>query len=119
MGRTPFQGGSLDITSPRAKAPDFAKPTSRLAFRRHLPQHEGRHSFSDGGLGYSVRPLRGHCSLDISGRQKAGEIRKFSLVEIFAKSGRLAAKEALLRKSSQENKINYPVKGIGRLVDRR
>src|SRR5215471_20125748 len=26
-------------------------PTSRLAFWRHLPQHEGRHSFSDGGLG--------------------------------------------------------------------
>ena len=47
------------ITSPRAEAPDFAKPTSRLAFWRHLPQHEGRHSFSDGGLGYSVRPLCG------------------------------------------------------------
>jgi len=58
-GRTPFQGGSLYLTSPRAEAPDFAKPTSRLAFRRHLPQHEGRHSFSDGGLGYSVRPLCG------------------------------------------------------------
>jgi len=58
-GRTPFQGGSLYITSPRAEAPDFAKPTSRLAFWRHLPQHEGRHSFSDGGLGYSVRPLCG------------------------------------------------------------
>src|SRR6516162_1487757 len=114
-----FRARRLMSLHPRAKAPDFAKPTSRLAFRRHLPQHEGRHSFSDGGLGYSVRPLRGHCSLDISGRQKAGEIRKFSLVEIFAKSGRLAAKEALLRKSSQENKINYPVKGIGRLVDRR
>jgi hypothetical protein len=42
-GRTPFQGGSL-----WAEAPDFAKPTSRLAFRRHLPQHEGRHSFSNG-----------------------------------------------------------------------
>jgi hypothetical protein len=24
-GRTPFQGGSLYITSPRAEAPDFAK----------------------------------------------------------------------------------------------
>ena len=59
-GRTPFQGGSLYLTSPRAEAPDFAKPTSRLAFWRHLPQHEGRHSFSDGGLGYSIRPLRGH-----------------------------------------------------------
>src|SRR5215813_2292212 len=47
-GRTPFQGGSLYITSPRAEAPDFAKPTSRLAFWRHIPQHEGRHSFSDG-----------------------------------------------------------------------
>ena len=58
-GRMPFQGGSLYLTSPRAGAPDFAKPTSRLAFWRHLPQHEGRHSFSDGGLGYSVRPLRG------------------------------------------------------------
>jgi len=58
-GWTPFQGESLYITSPRAEAPDFAKPTSRLAFWRHLPQHEGRHSFSDGGLGYSVRPLRG------------------------------------------------------------
>jgi len=44
MGRTPFQGASLDGTSPRAKAPDFAQPTSRLAFWRHLPQHEGRHS---------------------------------------------------------------------------
>ena len=53
-GRTPFQGGSLYITSPRAEAPDFAKATSRLVFWRHLPQHEGRHSFSDGGLGYSV-----------------------------------------------------------------
>jgi hypothetical protein len=63
MGRTPFQGASLDVTSPRAKAPDFAKPTSRLAFWRHLPQHEARHSFSDGGLGYSVRPLRGHRKL--------------------------------------------------------
>ena len=60
MGRTPLQGASLGVTSPRAKAPDFAKPTSRLALWRHLPQHEGRHSFSDGGLGYSVRPLRGH-----------------------------------------------------------
>src|SRR6516165_6579654 len=49
-----FQGGSLYITSPRAEAPDFAKATSRLVFWRHLPQHEGRHSFSDGGLGYSV-----------------------------------------------------------------
>ena len=29
---------------PRAKAPDFAKPTSWLAFWRHLPQDEGRHS---------------------------------------------------------------------------
>src|SRR5262245_49025201 len=47
-GRTPFQGGSLYITSPRAEAPDFAKPTSRLAFWRHIPQTEGRHSFSDG-----------------------------------------------------------------------
>ena len=54
-----LSGRSLSITSPRAEAPDFAKPTSRLAFWRHLPQHEGRHSFSDGGLGYSVRPLRG------------------------------------------------------------
>ena len=44
MGRTPFQGASLDVASPRAQAPDFAKPTSRLAFWRHLPQHEGRHS---------------------------------------------------------------------------
>src|SRR6516162_9413497 len=48
MGRTPLQGASPGVTSPRAKAPDFAKPTSRLAFWRHLPQHEGRHSFSDG-----------------------------------------------------------------------
>jgi len=54
-----LSGRSLSITSPRAEAPDFAKPTSRLAFWRHLPQHEGRHSFSDGGLGYSVRPLCG------------------------------------------------------------
>src|SRR6516162_11812213 len=45
----PFRtGASLDVTSPRAKAPDFAKPTSRLAFWRHIPEHEGRHSFSDG-----------------------------------------------------------------------
>jgi len=58
-GWTPFQGESLYITSPRAEAPDFAKPTSRLAFWRHLPQHEGRHSFSDGGLAYSIRPLCG------------------------------------------------------------
>jgi len=70
MGRTPFQGGSLDITSPRAKAPDFAKPTSRLAFRRHLPQHEGRHSFSDGGLGYS---------LDRSAVRAGSEIRPYRL----------------------------------------
>jgi hypothetical protein len=63
IGRTPFQGASLDATSPRAKAPDFAKPTWRLAFWRHLPQHEGRHSFSDGGLGYSVRPLRGQSKM--------------------------------------------------------
>ena len=27
--------------------------------------------------------------------------------------------KALLGKSSQENKINYPVKGLGRLVDRK
>ena len=34
MGRTPLQlqGASLGVTSPRAKAPDFAKATSRLAF---------------------------------------------------------------------------------------
>ena len=63
MGRTPFQGASLNSASPRAKAPDFAKPTSRLAVWRHIPQHEGRHSFSDGGLGYSVRPLRGHTKM--------------------------------------------------------
>src|SRR6516225_10302387 len=54
-----FRARRLMSLHPRAKAPDFAKPTSRLAFRRHLPQHEGRHSFSDGGLGYSVRPLCG------------------------------------------------------------
>jgi len=36
MGRTPLQGASLDVTSPGLKH-----------------------------LGYSVRPLRGHCSLDI------------------------------------------------------
>jgi len=60
MGRTPLRARRLMSLSPRAKAPDFAKPTSRLTFWRHLPQHEGRHSFSDGGLGYSVRPLRGH-----------------------------------------------------------
>src|SRR6516225_12136778 len=29
---------------PGLEAPDFAKPTSRLAFWRHLPQDEGRHS---------------------------------------------------------------------------
>jgi hypothetical protein len=63
MGRTPLQGASLDVASPRAKAPDFAQPTSRLPFWRHLPQHEGRLSFSDGGLGYSVRPLRGHSKM--------------------------------------------------------
>jgi hypothetical protein len=67
--RTPFQGGALYITSPRPGAPDFAKPTSRLAFWRHLPQHEGRHSFSDGGLGYSVRPLRGHRKCPNAKRQ--------------------------------------------------
>src|SRR6516162_11741194 len=49
-----FRARRLMSLHPRAKAPDFAKPTSRLAFRRHLPQHEGRHSFSDGGLGYSL-----------------------------------------------------------------
>ena len=39
-----FQGESGTAGRPRAKAPDFAKPTSRLAFWRHLPQDEGRHS---------------------------------------------------------------------------
>ena len=39
------------LTSTQGEAPDFAKLTSRLAFWRHIPQHEGRHSFSDGGLG--------------------------------------------------------------------
>ena len=42
--RPPFQGESGTAGLPRAKTPDFAKPTSRLAFWRHLPQHEGRHS---------------------------------------------------------------------------
>src|SRR6516165_11738134 len=38
-------GRGRDVDLPRAKeAPDFAKPTSRLAFWRHTPQHEGRHS---------------------------------------------------------------------------
>src|SRR5215467_7916342 len=46
MGRTPFQGASLDVASPRAKAPDFARPTSQLAFWLHTPQHEGRHSLA-------------------------------------------------------------------------
>jgi hypothetical protein len=32
VGRTPLQGASLNMTSPRGKTPDFAKPTSRLAF---------------------------------------------------------------------------------------
>ena len=36
-----FRAGRFYITSPRAEAPDFAKPTSRLAFWRHLPQHGG------------------------------------------------------------------------------
>jgi hypothetical protein len=71
MGRTPFQGASLNFASPRAKAPDFAKPTSRLVFWRHIPQHKGRHSFSDGGLGCSVRPLRGHTKM--SKHQTAAE----------------------------------------------
>jgi hypothetical protein len=31
-------------TYPGLEAPDFAKPTSRLAFWRHIPQDEGRHS---------------------------------------------------------------------------
>ena len=62
--RPPFQGESGTAGLPRAKAPDFAKPTSRLAFWRHLPQHEGRHSVSDGGLGYSVDPLRGEENSD-------------------------------------------------------
>src|SRR5262249_34880189 len=83
-GSDALQGASPDVTAPRAKAPDFAKPTSRLTFWRHLPQHEGRHSFSDGGLGYSVRPLRGHCSLDISGRQKLGKFENFLWSKFFA-----------------------------------
>src|SRR6516162_6324680 len=62
--RPPFQGESGTAGLPRAKAPDFAKPTSRLAFWRHLPQHEGRHSVSDGGLGYSVDHLRGEENSD-------------------------------------------------------
>ena len=42
--RPPFQGESGTAGLPRAKAPDFAKLTSRLAFWRHIPQYEGRHS---------------------------------------------------------------------------
>jgi len=42
--RPPFQGESGTAGLPRAKAPDFAKLTSRLAFWRHPPQDEGRHS---------------------------------------------------------------------------
>ena len=53
-----FRACRLMPLHPGLEAPDFAKPTSRLAFWCHLPQHEGRHSFSDGGLGYSG-PLRG------------------------------------------------------------
>ena len=39
-----FQGESLFNVYPGLKRPDFAKPTSRLAFWRHLTQHEGHHS---------------------------------------------------------------------------
>jgi len=43
--RLPFQGESGTAGhDPGLEAPDFAKPTSRLAFWRHIPQYEGRHS---------------------------------------------------------------------------
>jgi len=53
------QSGSTELAEV-VRLSSRRSPTSRLAFWPHLPQHEGRHSFSDGGLGYSVRPLRGH-----------------------------------------------------------
>src|SRR6516165_5986331 len=52
------QSGSTELAEV-VRLSSRRSPTSRLAFWRHLPQHEGRHSFSDGGLGYSVRPLCG------------------------------------------------------------
>jgi hypothetical protein len=52
MGRTPFQGASLDVTSPRAKA--RLKP-----------------------LGYSVRPLRGHRKMfKLPGRYLATPLQR-------------------------------------------
>jgi hypothetical protein len=65
MVRTPFQGASLDVTSPTAKAPDFAEPTSRLAFWRHIPQHEGRHSLATAARAILLdrSPVIGECPI--------------------------------------------------------
>src|SRR6516162_4455503 len=58
--RPPFQGESGTAGLPRAKeAPDFAKPTSRLAFWRHIPQHEGRHSVATAAWAILWTPFGG------------------------------------------------------------
>jgi len=57
--RPPFQGESGTAGLPRAKTPDFAKPTSRLAFWRHLPQYEGRHSVATAAWAILWTPFGG------------------------------------------------------------
>ena len=55
-----LSGRRLMSLHPGLKHPTPQSLRRGWPFWRHLPQHEGRHSCSDGGVGYSLRPLRGH-----------------------------------------------------------
>ena len=71
---------------------------SRLAFWRHLPQREGRHSFSDGGLGYSVRPLRGHRKMSKLQSRPSGTPR-LAWLDALNRNRRLFAVGSVTRRS--------------------
>jgi hypothetical protein len=60
MGRTPFQGASLDATSPRAKDDMSRQPAALAAVLSTLWTIANQYRLLATSLGYSVRPLRGH-----------------------------------------------------------
>ena len=78
---------------------------SRLAFWRHLPQREGRHSFSDGGLGYSVRPLRGHRKMSKLQSRPSGTPR-LAWLDALNRNRRLFAVGSVTRRSPSSRTPN-------------
>src|SRR5262249_5128311 len=81
------------LSSRRSRSTEITPKSYVVAgFWRHLPQHEGRHSFSDGGLGYSVRPLCGRKKTSkLQGLLKTGH---WSLANFQAVFGNLTGEVA-------------------------